>query len=87
MPAPARAVPLPVLRDGGDGVPSYPCAAAHVVLGIFFLTRHKKGISALQQQRDTGIGSYQTAWTLLHKLRSALPPQGACGSALRAEQG
>jgi len=41
-------------------------------LGVFFLARHKKGISALQFQRDTGVGSYQTAWTLLHKLRSAL---------------
>ena len=42
---------------------------------IFFLGRHKKGISALQFQRDTGLGSYQTAWTLLHKLRSALLPR------------
>ena len=41
-------------------------------LGIFFLARHKKGISARQFQRDTGVGSYQTAWTLLHKLRSGL---------------
>jgi transposase-like protein len=41
-------------------------------LGIFFLGRHKKGISALQFQKDTGLGSYQTAWTLLHKLRSGL---------------
>ena len=41
-------------------------------LGVFFLARHKKGISALQFQRDTGVGSYQTAWTLLHKLRSSL---------------
>jgi transposase-like protein len=44
-------------------------------LGIFFLARHKKGISALQFQRDTGLGSYQTAWTLLHKLRSGLGPR------------
>ena len=42
------------------------------LLGIFFVARHKKGISALQFQRDTGLGSYQTAWTLLHKLRSSL---------------
>jgi transposase-like protein len=41
-------------------------------LAFFFLGRHKKGISALQFQRDTGLGSYQTAWTLLHKVRSAL---------------
>ena len=39
---------------------------------IFFVARHKKGISALQLQRDTGLGSYETAWTLLHKLRSVL---------------
>jgi hypothetical protein len=42
---------------------------------IFFVARHKKGISALQLQRDTGLGSYQTAWTPLHKLRSALGPR------------
>jgi hypothetical protein len=41
-------------------------------LGVFFLARHKTGISALQFQKDTGVGSYQTAWTLLHKLRSGL---------------
>lgn len=41
-------------------------------LAIFFLARHKQGISALQLQRDLGVGSYQTAWHMLHKLRSAL---------------
>jgi hypothetical protein len=41
-------------------------------LAFFFLGRHKKGISALQFQRDTGVGNYQTAWTILHKVRSAL---------------
>jgi len=41
-------------------------------LAIFFVARHKKGISALQLKRDTGLGSYQTAWTMLHKIRSAL---------------
>ncbi|MDB4433390.1 transposase, partial [bacterium] len=44
-------------------------------LGIFFVARHKKAISALQFQRDTGLGSYQTAWMLLHKLRSNLKPR------------
>ena len=46
-------------------------------VAIFFVARHKQGISALQLQRDTGIGSYETAWTLLHKLRSALFPDPA----------
>ena len=41
-------------------------------LGIFFVARHKQGISARQLQRDLGLGSYQTAWTMLHKLRSNL---------------
>ena len=41
-------------------------------LALFFLARHKQGISALQLQRDLGLGSYQTAWTMLHKLRSTL---------------
>jgi transposase-like protein len=42
---------------------------------IFFVSRHKQGISALQIQKDLGIGSYQTAWTMLHKLRSGLKPR------------
>jgi len=45
--------------------------------GIFFVSRHKQGISALQFQRDTGLGSYQTAWTMLHKIRSALRPHSS----------
>jgi hypothetical protein len=45
------------------------------LLAMFFFGRHKKGIYALQFQRDPGLGSYQTAWTLLHKLRSGLCPR------------
>jgi len=41
-------------------------------LAIFFLGRHKAGISALQLQKDLGLGSYKTAWAWLHKVRSAL---------------
>lgn len=41
-------------------------------VAIFFVGRHKTGISALQLQKDLGLGSYKTAWTWLHKLRSAL---------------
>ena len=31
----------------------------------------KKGISALQMQRQLGIGSYRTAWFLCHRIREA----------------
>lgn len=41
-------------------------------LAIFFLGRHKTSISALQLQKDLGLGSYKTAWAWLHKVRSAL---------------
>jgi len=44
------------------------------LLAVFFVARHKQSISALQLQRDAGIGSYKTAWLLLHKLRSVLGP-------------
>ena len=37
---------------------------------IFLVGRHKKGISALQLQSDLGLGSYRTAWLLLHKIRA-----------------
>jgi transposase-like protein len=39
---------------------------------IWYITNQKNGISALGIQRLLGLGSYQTSWTLLHKLRSAM---------------
>lgn len=36
----------------------------------------KQGVSALGLQRVTGLGSYQTAWTILHKLRLATSSTG-----------
>jgi len=32
----------------------------------------KKGISALQIQRSLGLGSYRTAWMMMHKIRHAM---------------
>jgi len=37
---------------------------------VFLVGRHKKGMSALQLQQDLGIGSYRTAWALMHKIRA-----------------
>ena len=37
---------------------------------MFLVARHKKSISALQLQRDLGLGSYRSAWLMLQKIRS-----------------
>lgn len=36
---------------------------------IWYLTNQKNGVSALGIQRLLGLGSYQTAWAILHRLR------------------
>ncbi len=38
---------------------------------MWYVTSQKNGASALGIQRVLGLGSYQTAWTWLHKLRRA----------------
>ena len=40
------------------------------------MTGQKNGISALGLQRVLGLGSYKTAWALLHKLRRAMVRPG-----------
>ena len=43
---------------------------------IWHVTSQKNGASALGMQRVLGLGSYQTAWTVLHKLRRAMVRPG-----------
>src|SRR5208283_4102714 len=43
---------------------------------IWYVTSQKQGISALGLQRVLGLGSYETAWTWLHKLRRAMVRPG-----------
>jgi len=38
----------------------------------WYLTNQKQGVSALGLQRVLGLGSYQTAWAMLHRLRQAM---------------
>jgi transposase-like protein len=38
----------------------------------YLVTTHTPGMSALQLQRQLGIRRYETAWTMLHKLRRAM---------------
>jgi len=39
---------------------------------IHLVSSHSNGISALQLQAQFGLGSYKTAWLMLHKLRRAM---------------
>ena len=41
-------------------------------LAIYLVTSSKGGIAATELKRQLGLGSYQTAWTWLHKLRKAM---------------
>jgi transposase-like protein len=45
-------------------------------LAMWFITSQKNGVSALGLQRELGLGSYETAWTWLHKLRRAMVRPG-----------
>ena len=46
------------------------------VLAAQIINASKKGVSALQLQRMLGLGSYETAWHLAHRLRKAMAPSG-----------
>jgi len=39
---------------------------------IWYITNQKHGVSALGLQRVLGLGSYETAWTMLRRLRRAM---------------
>ena len=43
---------------------------------IWWVTSQKTGVSAMGLQRILGLGSYETAWTWLHKLRRAMVRPG-----------
>src|SRR5215469_14141991 len=56
-------------------------ADSHLPLRLWFeaiwhVTSQKNGVSALGTQRVLGLGSYRTAWNLLHKLRRAMVRPG-----------
>ena len=56
-------------------------ASSHLTLETWFaaawyVTSQKPGVSALGLQRVLGLGSYRTAWALLHKLRRAMVRPG-----------
>jgi transposase-like protein len=46
------------------------------VLAFHLICSSKKGISALQLQRNLGLGSYRTAWFMAHRIREAMNQDG-----------
>ncbi len=42
------------------------------LLAAYLVTTDKRGISAVQLQRQLGLGRYETAYQMLHKLRAAM---------------
>lgn len=64
--------------------------ASHVPLRVWFraiwqVTSQKQGASAIGVQRSLGLGSYETAWAMLHKLRRAMVRPGRDRLAGRVE--
>jgi hypothetical protein len=45
-------------------------------MAVALVLNAKKGVSALQLQRDLGLGSYRTAWYLYHRIREAMQQDG-----------
>ena len=68
-------------RTGGTGL-------ARWLLAIYLVSASKGGISALELKRQMGFGSYQTAWTWLHKIRRAMarPGREPLGAQVEADE-
>ena len=54
-------------------------------LAIYLVTSSKGGASAMELKRQMGFGSYQTAWSWLHKIRKAMVRPERTPLALRVE--
>jgi transposase-like protein len=65
----------------------------HVPLRLWFaaaylITTHTPGFSAVQLQRQLGLARYETAWTMLHKLRRAMirPERGRLSGVVEVDE-
>jgi len=54
----------------------------------YLMATHSNGLSALQLQRQLGLGSYKSAWLLAHKLRRAMvdPERGPLGGLVEVDE-
>jgi transposase-like protein len=57
-------------------------------LAIYLVTSSTGGIAATELQRQMGFGSYQTAWSWLHKIRKAMirPDRGRLAERVEADE-
>lgn len=57
-------------------------------LAIWFVMSQKNGVSALGLKRVLGLGSYDTAWTWMHKMRRAMvrPGRGLLTGAVEVDE-
>jgi transposase-like protein len=56
-------------------------------IAIALMLNAKKSLSALQLQRDLGLGSYRTAWYLAHRIRKAMAqPEGMFSGQVEADE-
>jgi transposase-like protein len=51
----------------------------HWLMAFAILCSSKKGVSALQLQRQLGLGSYRSAWHLAHRIRHAMTQEPLAG--------
>lgn len=70
---------------------------SHIPLNKWMLATHlmnscKRGVSALELQRQLGLGSYRTAWFLAHRIREGMgvdkhgEPLGGAGKIVEADE-
>jgi transposase-like protein len=91
---PPRPLPLPRLqeaihRDRWHHFEDTHLPLALWVRAIHLMSSRKKGISALQLQRNLGIGSYKTAWFMAHRIRLAMkcePMVGMLGGQVQVDE-
>ncbi len=63
-------------RSGWNGFPRHTSANENLVSSDVVYHESEKWASALGLQRVLGLGSYRTAWLMLHKLRQAMVRPG-----------
>ena len=71
-PVDVQRLPAPEHRDRRHYLRQDAYAVARMSAAAWYITNQKQGVSALGLQRVLGLGSSQTAWTMLHRFRRAM---------------